>query len=535
MSAIQEMFEKIRAIFEPHLVERKIKMTDSWSGDATSFSDAESYCSACLLDLNEAAGKSEKSKDLCFLPVRGPDTPAGTYESKAIMAAAGGRGISRVKKPVDVSQEDWDKAVKAAASKITSLYKEMEMDVPPSVEKLRSVSLYSLEDMAYRAAYAKYPMASFSGMYASEDGGLFVILHQDMKLYRSEIEWQDGEMMLSDWKEVSMEFVPRSQTTITRQADGSVRWLSISATATINKVGEIDSRQLFDNFAKRAEESGQYPQRIFYHENGQKYVTGQADFLARSGNCYITGGVYNDSFLALAEIKAREAEPDFWGDSIGYQPMGPVEFIKLRGLDIPVYTDGVNVEISTLPKKEAASLFVHTEVKRAMNQRQLEALAKLAFEGDVERAKQWVEENPDEVNRQIDQRGLITRADGEEGQPTEFELTDEVIQVIITRMAENEVIRAQTAKLDEQAQALAGLQEKLASVETVLARIEQRLGTVEQTDQEKRRQIAQDLPANAVVTRLTYRPSVERGREQAERPSDAEVAEKTLDGIGLKY
>lgn len=537
MSNLSKIWEQIKALVEKEAkTERAIKEVDSWDGSASNYTP-EQYSDACLISVWKEAGKDEPTKDYCFLPVKEPGS--NDYADKGIMTAAGGRGISRVKKPSDVPQEDWDKAVKAAANKIASLYKEMEMDVPASVEKMRSVTLYALEEMAYRAAYGKYPMASFNGLYASEDGGLFIVLNQDMKLYRSEIEWQDGEMMLSDWKEVSMEFVPRSQTTITRQADGSVRWLSISATATINKVGEIDSRQLFDNFVKRAEETGAYPQRIFYHENGQKYVTGQADFLARSGNCYITGGVYNDSFLAQAEIKAREAEPDYWGDSIGYLPMGPVEFIKVRGFDIPVYQDGINVEISTLPKNEAASLFVQTEVKRAMNERQLEALAKLAFGGDVERAKQWVEENPEEVNRQIDQRGLVTRSEGEtievEVQAAEFELTDEVIQVIITRMAENEVIRAQAVKLDEQAQALTGLQEKLTSVETVLARLEQRLGTVEQTDQEKRRQIAQDLPANAVVTRLTYRPSVERGKEQAEQPSDAELAEKTLDGIGLKY
>ena len=419
----------------------------------------------------------------------------------------------------------------------------IETEVPAEVE--RSTSLYMMEEMAYRAAYEKYPMASLNSVYCDDSGAMFAIFYQDMKLYRSEIQMENGNMILSDWVEVSQEFVPRSQTTITRQADGVIRWLSISATATINKDGEIDSRTLFDNFAKRAAETGQYPERIFYHQRGQKYVTGLADFLARSGNCYITGGVYNDSPLAQSEIKARETNPQQWGDSIGYIPMGPVEFIKVRGFDIPVYQDGINVEISTLPSNEAASLFIQTEVKRAMNERQLQALADLHFEGDIERAKKWVEENPDEVNRQIDQSGLVTRAtstgsgqaagDGTtEGAP-EFELTDEAIQIIVTRTTESEVIRAQATKLDEQAGTIATLTEKLTSVETVLAQVERRLKEVEADDQDKRRQMANDLPANAVIPRLTYRPSVERGLEQKPMPVSSEVANKTLDGAGLTY
>jgi uncharacterized coiled-coil protein SlyX len=188
-----------------------------------------------------------------------------------------------------------------------------------------------------------------------------------------------------------------------------------------------------------------------------------------------------------------------------------------------------------------------------MNERQLRALADLHFEGDIERAKKWVEENPDEVNRQIDQRGLVTRAtstgpstgsgqhsgqatsdDGKEAAP-EFELTDEAIQIIVTRAVESDVIQAQQTKLTEQDQTITTLTEKLTSVETVLAQVERRLKEVEATDQDKRRQMVQDLPANAVIPKLTYRPSVERGNEQKPVPVSSEVANKTLDGAGLTY
>lgn len=399
----------------------------------------------------------------------------------------------------------------------------------------RAVSIDVVYGRVWDLCEMRHPMAYLKDVFTDQSGAFFAIISQDGRLYRSAITVGEGDtVQLGELELVTQEFVPAGmvRTTITRQADGKVRWLSISATSTINKDGEIDSRTLFDNFARRAEETGEYPERIFYHQRGQKYVVGQADFLARSGNCYITGGVYNDSLLAQAEIEARSANPEQWGDSIGYIPMGPVEFIKVRGFDIPVYKDGINVEISTLPAGDASSLFIRTEVQRSMNERQIEALAKLAFDGDVGRAKQWVEENPEEINRQIENRGLVTRATGE---APEFELTDEAIQIIVTRAMEADVIRAQQVKLDEQAQAIVTLQEKLTSVETVLAQVERRLGEVEATDQDKRRQMANDLPANAIIPKLTYRPSVERGKEQPVQPNGKDVAEKTLDGIGLTY
>lgn len=404
---------------------------------------------------------------------------------------------------------------------------------PPATE--RAIAMNTLYERVWQLCDSQHPLAYLRDVFADQSGAFFAIISQDGRLYRSAITVGEGDtVQLGEWEMVTQEFVPAGmvRTTITRQADGKVRWLSISATATINKDGEIDSRTLFDNFARRAEETGEYPERIFYHQRGQKYVVGQADFLARSGNCYITGGVYNDSLLAQAEIKARQAQPEQWGDSIGYIPVGPVEFINVRGFDIPVYKDGINVEISTLPVGDASSLFIRTEVQRNMNERQIEALAKLAFDGDIGRAKQWVEENPEEVNRQIENRGLVTRSTGD---APEFELTDEAIQIIVTRAMEADVIRAQQVKLDEQAQTIVTLQEKLTSVETVLAQVERRLGEVEATDQEKRRQMANDLPANAIIPKLTYRPSVERGKEQPAQPNGKDVAEKTLDKIGLAY
>ena len=548
---LTELWEQIKSLVERQAdeIERKIKEVDSWSGAASNYASTADYCDACLINTNAAAGKTKRedwTQDHCMLPVKEPGD--SMMADKGIMAAAGGRGISRVKKPSDVSQEDWDKAVKGAAGKLASAYKEMDMDVPPSVEaaKERAISMDTLQTMAYRASYDKYPAAYVHSVYIDDAGAMFVILSQDMKLYRSELMFENGELMLSDWIEVTQEFPPKTRTQIIRQQDGKVRWLSISATATINRCGEIDSRALFDSFVKHAEETGKYPVRRFFHLDDDRWVTGQADFLARAGNCYITSGFFNDTPLAQDEIKAREKDPDGWGDSIGYIPLDKATFIKVRGMDIPVYQDGINVEISTLPQREAASLFVKTEVKRQMNEKKLRALADLSFAGDIEKARKWLEENPEEVNRQIEQNGLITRATDPstgsgQGEGGQIELTEELVTVIVQRMAElhpvqeNEVIRTLQTTVTEQASAIATLRTELDQVKASQATLDTRIKPLEKDTAEIERQARLDAPANGVV-KVGFKPSVERSAQQ-EAPSvtGKELAEATLDKIGLKY
>jgi len=405
----------------------------------------------------------------------------------------------------------------------------------------RALSMNSIYEMAWRAAELKYPMAYLRDVFADQSGELFAIISQDSKLYRSTVTVGEGDMVeLSDWVFVTQEFVPAgvTRTQIIRE-NGKVRWLSISATATVNRALEIDSRNLFDSFVRRAEETGQYPVRRFFHLDGDRWVVGQADFLARVGNCYITTGTYNDTPLAQAEIKAREKNPDAWGDSIGYIPMDNPTFIKVRGMDIPVYQDGINVEISTLLTNEAASLFVKTEVKRQMNEKQLKTLALLSFDGDIERARKWLEENPDEVNRQIEQNGLITRTtEGDHGPGDggrEVDLTEELVNEIVIRMADNEVVRALKATVEEQAQTIATLRTELDQVKASQTALDTRIKPLEKDTAEIERQARLDAPANGIV-KIGFKPSVERGTQKEAPPvTGKEVAEATLDKIGLKY
>lgn len=116
------------------MLAKAITSVDSWDGSASRWDTAQSYCSACLIDVNSAAGNDEKDKAHCKLPVKAPGGDA--FVKQAIYAAAGGRGITQISKPSDVSEAAWNKAVTAAAKKLVRLYREMDEYAPEAVYEL---------------------------------------------------------------------------------------------------------------------------------------------------------------------------------------------------------------------------------------------------------------------------------------------------------------------------------------------------------------------------------------------------------------
>lgn len=505
---IQELFEGIRKIFEPFLQERAITEVDSWDGSASNYSSTEEYCSACLIDVNEVAGRDTKAQSHCMLPVKPPGS--NSMADKAIQAAAGGRGISAVKKPDDVPQEAWDSAIKKAAKTILNAYKDMDKEAPESIqEKARALSMGDVYGKTWEAAERKYPMAYLHDIYTDSDGSLFAILSQDGRLYRSPLSIQDNELTLGDWVEVVQEFMPvgRTRTQIIRQANGQARWFSISATSVLNRVGEIDSQALFDSFVAYATSTGNYPYRTFYHK-GEQFRTGQADFLARDGNCYITSGLYDNSDIARLEQQAIERDSAYWGESIGYIPTSQPQLLEVGGIKIPVYRSGINIEISTLPEKEAANLFtvIRQEVSRMMTANERQAFLKL-FNGDEDEMNKWLEQNVDATNRAINEGGMITRAqsDGDEptGEPQQIEIGDEVVSEVVRQVTESESFTGFGTQLNDIAQAIEALNGATDKLRTQLESLQQnvngRLSTLERSKTVERQEWANDLPSKNIV------------------------------------
>lgn len=405
-------------------------------------------------------------------------------------------------------------------------------------------------------------------VYADGDR-LFAIVTRDGLLYRIGIQVQGDTLTLDDeWTRVTEEFptVVETRSTIIRsQKDGRYRWFSVSASSVLNRVAEIDSRDLFDSFVAHAEETGEYPIRQIVHL-GERLRTGQADWLARDGNLYLTSGLYDDTPLAQLEIRARLNNPDAWGDSIGYWPTQEPDLVEVaRGVKVPVYRAGINKEISTLLEVDAANLFTVgriQEVNRmAISSKQMETLIALHRDAGSEDPEADVqamlaELGIEERNRAIEEDGLITRSanmteeaddaneedgaqpgtgeqEANEAEPPAFELDDEAVRAIVRVMlttdafqAMDEVVRAQNETVNNLDETVGTLSEQVAALAAENENLQERLGQLvgrvkllERDEAEKQAEWQQDLPASG-ATRVTYRP---RYRDAADEGEDEAV------------
>lgn len=150
----------------------------------------------------------------------------------------------------------------------------------------------------------------------------------------------------------------RGSIKITRQLNRT--FLScIACTAVLNRVNEIDSRQLFDNFIQRQKISGDMPDLLFYHvQDNPMLKLGKVIRAFRDGYNYIAVAELDpNNRLAHLFASSIEAEPDYWGISIGYRPEGKPELVRTKNGVIEVFNDGFNHEISLLPEAHAASYF----------------------------------------------------------------------------------------------------------------------------------------------------------------------------------
>lgn len=526
--------------------ERAIKDVESWDGSASNYDSTEAYCAACLIDVNSAAGRDTKAQSHCMLPVRGPGDGKGTYVRQAIHAAAGGRGITQVKKPDDVPQVDWDAAVKAAANEIKKAYGEMDEEVPESVMDLtRAVVQYAaIEQVLSQIEMALDDEYAWINDVYMDGQGTSLLVSSKGKLYRFRLSVSESnDVTLGEPEEVAIDIKPRQRSqSIIRQADGSYRWVSVSCTSVLNRVGEIDSTELYDSFVDYAERTGDYPIRQFYHQ-GKAYRTGKADFLARVGYSLITSGLYDDTELAQAEVAARMADPEYWGDSIGFTADTPEMLEVQSGVSIPVYRKGVLHEISTLPEADAGAWFTNftnVEVNR-MNDKQFAAFVKL-FGGDETKARQWLEENPEALNRQIGEAGMLARSqDTDEGnepvsQPEDqpqtrtIEMDDDTLDVIVDRVVER-MQETQTSLTDT----LAEITRKMDEFSTALQAHASQLTGLQADRDEQDRQRVMDMPSTR--TRVTYRPRNNGGDQpQEDQPeSMADKASATLEKIPGGY
>lgn len=385
------------------------------------------------------------------------------------------------------------------------------------------------------------------------DDDSFYALYVDRgKLFRYDIIIDNNDVALGERVEVMEVHQPvESRTVIRQQEDGQFRWFSISGTAVLNRSGEIDSRELFDSFIQHAESTGEYPIRQFYH-SGESYRTGQVDFLARDEYCYITSGLYDDTQIAEVEIQARQNNPKFWGDSIGFIPTEERELAEIaNGIKIPVYKQGINREISTLPETEAAHLFTNrTEVQMSLDTRARDAWLKMWQDAgyNEEDALKWLADNPQARNRAIEQDGLIARNQEEETEEEvvveteeieetgEFEIDDSVIEAVGQTVLESEAITELSTRLETIETRFEERAKADKDLVTAIENLTERLNTLEKREAAVQQQVEDDRPAKFNgKTRVVYRPRQANAALQENGVAYSEKAQGNLaDKLGGK-
>lgn len=377
-----------------------------------------------------------------------------------------------------------------------------------------------------------------------EDGQTFAIASDAGRLIRFPVIVDGVEVMLGTPVEVEQMFEARQRSSfsIIRQADGAARWFAVAAAAVLNRVGEVDSRALFDDFIARARTEG-YPTLDFYHHDALNF--GRADWLAREGNLLLASGVFDaDSPLTGAIIEAAEKGRGRWGCSVAYEPTREPAMLDIgAGVTVPVYDAGILRKIAVLPEADAASWFTALEVKRTMDDRIRQALVTLF--GDEAKADEFIS-GVDDVNRAIAQRGLIAREGNSEAKPPatepapdaassgadaqpeteqaqpepetrEVELSDELVAAIAARVPA-------PATVD-----LTPLQASLDALTAQFAEVSVRLESLERSEDAKKQKWLADLPARAAAPQVkaTYRPSVAK-KTTDDKTDYAAVAEQSL-------
>lgn len=487
-------------------------------------------------------------------------------ETKAFKAA--NSAVSQAKESVMAEKNTlrrvWDRFLDFMLREMDSGTKE-EVERAIGFGRLRE-QLWTELDNSERAADGWiYPIDIF----IEDDGSLSSVVTQNGKLYQVKLSLSNDNLSLGEeWVQVTEVFEPVEQNrfAIKRQADGRHRWLFVAATSVINRVGEIDSGELFDSFVADAEETGKYPRVDFYHmgdADPEAWEFGTADYLARDNCCYIATGLFDEEHpLAKATIRAYEENPDVWGCSIEFYAKAEPELILASPeIKVPVYKSGRNTRISVVKEVDAAGLFTRigiTEEKSRMKRDVLDKLTELF--GDDEEALAAFIETVDTVNRTVKDEKMVHRnkkaakqdeatedeeEDGEAEEETEgeedtirhLELDDEALSELAGKVATTPAFAAiqqsleklQTS-LDELAKAKEENTAEIARLKKDNGKLAKKVQSLEQDEDEKFQEKLTDLPRRKTATASYRRPrEIHAADEDEEDENDlAAVAAETL-------
>lgn len=295
---------------------------------------------------------------------------------------------------------------------------------------------------------------------------------------------------------VDVEYVPRFK--IFRDKDNTPKFMSISSTAILNRVNEIDSTALYDDFEVNYPKQPEKAYLTIRHlgEVSDEFRFGTVEGVFRNDKVLVTYGTIDESKeLGRLAIQRLSEESD-WGVSIGFRATKQPQIIEENGLKIPVYERGILLEVSILREYEAASYYTDIGLtergkERMKTKDQISSILK-DF-GASEEAIDGLLSDVEIRNREIEEQNLITREVNEEEQQEQVEeeqveevveereitIDDSVIEQIV-RQAESVVVALVEQQLTEFMDAIKAENEKMRSaieerVESVIDKPKERV------------------------------------------------------------
>lgn len=458
----------------------------------------------------------------------------------------------------------WDEFIQSFKTDLSDQEAEVERAI--GFGRMREQLWTELENVEQSADGWIWPIDIF----VDDDGSLFSIVAQSGKLYQVPIAISGDTMSLGTWTQVTEVFKPVEQQSfrVIRTSEGRHRFIGVAASSVLNRVAEIDSRDLFDCFIEDVAETGNWPRLDFYHlgrSNEEAWEFGTVDFHARDGVCYVVSGLFDEDHpLAKATIQAYERDPEAWGFSIEFYAFGEAEVIVVEPeIRVPVYKRGRILRVSIVKEQDAANLFTRvaniTEEKVRMKRDTLSALTDLFGSDDA--AKDFLakfELNVDGVNRSVTEENLVHRTteaasalteavtEQDEEEETEesedLEMSEGDVEAVAQHILGSPAFKAigqallkiQTS-VDALSTARAADAKEIAVLKEANATSHKRLATVEKAEEVKKTEYQQDMPART-TRKASFRPRDQYAEDGEETTEDlSSRAERTLAKVQAPY
>lgn len=288
-----------------------------------------------------------------------------------------------------------------------------------------SYDFWMLYDMAWEWLESRYAYPFIEGGYIDGDGRIYMEFTDNGKLYRLPVLMVNGQVTFGEAEQIVIERVPVNQNGMARivrvqRVGNKLRGVAIANTAVINRIGLIDSTELYDQMENRFEEflatnpsEDQLPYLDIRHFNSRfgtdAFTMGRIHKIWRyKHQLHIAFEI--DLNTELGRVAEQRIADGTWGISIEFLALNAREE-KIGNVPILIYTDGKFLAASVLEERDAASYFTFIEAQETYRMAKTDEQLKQtvgAWLGDDAAADAFLE-SAQLPERQIEREGLIAR------------------------------------------------------------------------------------------------------------------------------